>query len=410
MHRISIVVMMATLAGCSASTGSAAPDSGAAGEDGEGGDGGASPDADASPFAGADGEAPQGEGGAPASDASSLPDAPDTTPGALKADVSGLLDRGNNPNAPVGGSNFTKVPSAWQAVVSAFVVNATWADLQAVQGGPIAAGNAIDQAIAFAAPAHLQIKIRIAAGEFAPAWVKSLDGGPLPTTSGLGIGRWWMPDYEAAYADLVAKLAALYDGVPEVRNVTIAGCMTLYAEPLLKDDVDPTVMIQAGYTNALDQQCQHSAIQAHAAWHETHQSFSFNPYANVNPATPAVDEAFTESLMDFCATTLGKRCALENNSIRYPNNPGAYGAMYAHMGSLQASAGVPVDFQTATLVKLNTAPEQGLAAVLSWATGGFSSPVHASSVELPSGYMTDGTLSSPAAYQTYAAALLADPH
>ena len=329
----------------------------------------------------------------------------------VKPDMSGLLDRGRTPTRAVGGSNFNAIPAAWRSAITGFVVNATWADLQPTPGGPIVRPNVIDQAIAAAGTGE-HVKLRIWAGEYAPAWAKALDGGPLPTLSGWGIGKWWMPDYEAAYAGLQAKLAAIYDSVPQLSEVTISGCMTYYAEPLLKDDVDSgaplRALIAAGFTNAKDQQCQQAAIGAHAVWQHTHQSFSFNPYKGLNPT--GVSEAFTESLMDFCAQTLGPRCSLENNSIRYPNNPGFYGAMYAHMGLDQARYGVTVDFQTATLTKLNTAPELGLNAALTWACGGFGSPVHASSVELPAGYQTNGVLSTPAAYGTWVTQLATAPH
>lgn len=341
----------------------------------------------------------------PTPSATSTPTPNPTPPPGLKPDISGLLDRGNNPNGRVGGSKFTVPSGSWQSAISGFVVSATWADLQPTSNGSIVRPNIIDRAIT-AAGSTEHIKIRIDAGEFAPQWVKNLDGGPLATRSGLGIGLWWMPDYEAAYADLQAKLAAIYDNVPQISDVTISGCMTLYAEPLLKDDVSSSVLTVAGYTDAKDQACQQAAIKAHSVWRNTHQSFSFNPYAGLN----GVDEAFTESLMDFCAQRLGQRCSLENNSIRYPNNPGFYRAMYAHMGLDASKYGLAVDFQTATLSKLNTSPEQGLGAALDWATGSFSSPVHASSVELPSGYLTDGTWSSPAAYAPYEAKLLTDPH
>ena len=329
--------------------------------------------------------------------------------GSLKPDISGLLDRGAVPGTPVGGSSFNVPDTAWRGVVNGFVVNATWADLQPKEGGPIASNNVIDQAIA-ATPSNQHLKLRIWAGEYAPAWAKNLAGGPLATGSGLGVGLWWSAAYEKAYADLQTKLAALYDSVPQIRNVTIAGCMTLYAEPLLKDDVDPATLVAAGYTNAADQECQEKAIEAHAVWKTTRQSFSFNPYLDINPATPKTDEAFTESLMDYCATTLGKRCALENNSIRYPNNPGDYSAMYAHMAADQTKYGVSIDFQTATLSKLNAAPELGLGAVLDWACGGDGAGIYASSVELPSGYLTDGKLDTPSAYQSYDTCLLGDLH
>ncbi len=328
----------------------------------------------------------------------------------LKPDIGGLVDRGSGPGIAAGGSKFSVPPASWQGVVNAFVVNATWADLQPKNGGAIASHNIIDQAIA-ATPTNEHIKVRIWAGEYAPDWAKQLDGGPLPTASGLGVGPWWKHDYEAAYADLQTKLAALYDSVPQIRNVTISGCMTHFAEPLLKDGVNSgselTALIAAGYTNVADQKCQQKAIAAHAVWKKTHQSFSFNPYLNINPSTPSTDEAFTELLMDDCVATLGKRCSLENNSIRYPNNPGAYAQMYAHMVADQTSDGVAIDFQTATLDKLDTSPEQGLGAVLKWACGGFGDGVHASSVELPNGYATSKT---PADYQSYDTCLLGDLH
>src|ERR1022692_2536080 len=70
--------------------------------------------------------------------------------GSLKADVSGLLDRGRVPGGAVNGSSYAVPPAAWQGVINGFVVNATWADLQPKAGGPIASHNVIDQAIAAA--------------------------------------------------------------------------------------------------------------------------------------------------------------------------------------------------------------------------------------------------------------------
>ena len=61
-----------------------------------------------------------------------------------------------------------------------------------------------------------------------------------PQDGGTGtIGRFWTDDYGAAYDQLETLLAAKYDNVPEIREVTISRCTTFYDEPFIRDTTAP---------------------------------------------------------------------------------------------------------------------------------------------------------------------------
>lgn len=280
-------------------------------------------------------------------------------------------------------------PSYYGAVRDV-VIKAYWADLQPAQGGPIAADNAIDQAIARVQSLNaanpglgMRLKVRLFAGIHAPGWAKSIGGAPIPITDPQGgasgtIGRFWLPVYGTAYQDLQNKLAAKYDGVAELTDVVVARCTTVYSEPFIRDASNAgsrAALLAAGFTWQADEQCELDQMDAHQAWAHTRSSVAFNPYQKIaSDGSWTTDEAFTEQAMDHCRQSLGARCVLENNSIRWPELGGAYATMYAHMSAL----GAPITFQTATLD-----PDRigDLAETLAWAVR-----VGADAVELPGGY------------------------
>jgi len=295
-------------------------------------------------------------------------------PGQLKHVLSGLLDRSGAP-AP-----------EFYGTLAGYVVNVHWSDLQASQGGPIAANNAIDQAISqvrgINASAHRQlgIKVRIFSGVYAPDWAKNLGGSPVPVADPHSaqtgtVGRFWTDAFGQAYATLQAELAAKYDQVPEVREVTISRCMTIFAEPFIRDISSPTTvqaLVSAGFNAQTDVACQQGEITAHLVWHHTHSDLSFNPYQVINSdGSTGRDEGFTEAMMDYCRKILGRACVLENNSLRANIQP-SYQAMYAKMRSL----GPPLSIQTASGSRVGD-----LMATLSYAVS-----LGANSVELPTGY------------------------
>jgi hypothetical protein len=292
---------------------------------------------------------------------------PTPTP-ALKPALTGLLDRDGPPKP------------AYVSVMGGFVVNVHWADLQPTPGSAIASNNAIDLAIA-ALPqidpsGRMGLRVRLFAGIYAPAWAKSLGGPPIritdPVTGASGtIGRFWTDAFGAAYDDLETKLAAKYDSVPAVREITISRCTTIYAEPFIRDAANPnavSALMVAGFTLAADQQCHREQILAHQVWVQTRSDLSFNPYQLIGGGQGS-DEAFTEEMMSLCRSTLGARCILANNSLRTPLQ---FPPMYAQMKLL----GPPITFQTAVLAKVGN-----LGATIQEAIS-----LGAASVELPAGF------------------------
>ncbi|MGA9114581.1 MAG: hypothetical protein WB802_12410 [Candidatus Dormiibacterota bacterium] len=295
----------------------------------------------------------------------------------LKAMIHGLVDRDGPP------------PSGYLGAVTNFVVDAPWSELQPTSGGPLAAGNVIDQAIAVADSLNsaaggprVELKIRLMAGVDAPAWAQQLGGGPVtlvnPEDGTTGtVGRFWTDAFAQAYDQLWSELATAYDNVPVVHEITVARCMTFTDEPFLRDTGDPAnvqSLLAAGFSLSADEQCQQQEIQIGSDWHHTRIGVAFNPYQAVQAdGSATTDEAFTASMMEYCRSQLGPQCVLENNSIRTPPLSGAYAQMYASMELL----GPPITFQTATEEKIGN-----LQSTLEWAA-----TIGADAVELPAQYV-----------------------
>jgi hypothetical protein len=291
-----------------------------------------------------------------------------------KAPIAGLIDRQGVP------------PPSARSYVRGYVVKVDWADLQPTPGGPIAADNAIDQAIARVSRPDLAgkvaLKVRVQAGIGAPDWAKRIGGDPLPyennqngSVTGGTIGRFWLPEFGAAYAQLQTALAARYDSVPQVREVTVSACSTLFDELFVRQPIPSNVatLRAAGYTVAADQQCIRSAIAAHLVWQRTTSDVSFSPFPDVFDGG-ALDVGFTLSTMDYCRQVLGGLCGLENNglSLRRLGIP-EFQTMYQAMAEL----GGQVTLQTAARGRIGDWTT-ALAAAVRYG---------ARSVELPQGYL-----------------------
>lgn len=290
-----------------------------------------------------------------------------------KASVSGLVDRKG-------------VPSSYTDIVDVFVLNVAWSELQPESYGAIPRNNRIDDAVEQVrklaeSGIHLRIKLRLLAGIHAPEWVKALGGEPfaiteVQSTTGGVLGRFWLDEYGQAYQDLHEKLAVLYDDVPEILEVTMSRCTTVFAEPLIRHASDPDAirnLVEAGYSRAADERCQREQIQTHAIWTTTRSGLALNPYQAIAPdGTVSIDVHFTEELASFCRDLLGSRCVLENNSIRWPPFEGDMHRMYRNIAQL----GPPISFQTATPERVGD-----LRRTVEWAIA-----LGANAVELPAGY------------------------
>jgi len=300
---------------------------------------------------------------------------PTPPPSSVKPELSGLVDRTGAP------------PVSLAPYMGGWVVNVTWASLQPASGASIASDNAIDQAIALihSIPAYsgMHLRIRIFAGIDSPSWVDAMSGGSVyiyNSAAGQGgqVPRFWTTPVEQAYAHLQVLLAAEYDTNPAIEDVTTSGCMTVFAEPLIREVTDPTSvanLVAAGYTEAADQTCQEDAIAAQGAWTHTHSSIALNPYQAISGSgSVSIDEAFTQTLMSYCHSTLGNRCTLGNNSIR----TASLGTQYDQMYSSMKGTGPTLYFQTAQAALVGN-----LQSTVLWAIG-----EGANDVELPTGFET----------------------
>jgi hypothetical protein len=332
---------------------------------------------------------PQGSGSTgprptgPASSGASRPgstSAPGGSSGPVTGDVKplirGLIDRQGEPNKNM------------LDVVHAYVVKVNWADLQPEANGPIATDNAIDKAIARVRESDykqvgMALKLRVFAGVNAPDWVKDLGGTPIQYTNtqeggsigGGTIGRFWNTASQQAYAQLQQKLAAKYDTVPEIREITMSGCTTLFDEPFVRQPASGNAqkLAAAGYTEAADKSCIVSAMKAHDVWKHTTTDVDFSPFPDVEGGTDQRDVGYPIQMMNTCRQLLGNRCGLQNNALSTDKlaNPD-FTEMYQAMSRL----GSPLIFQTAARKRIGD-PEQTLTAAVHYG---------ANSVELPQGY------------------------
>jgi hypothetical protein len=329
-----------------------------------------------------------------------------STPG-VKPLVRGLVDRNIAPPA---------------ANLNASSINVGWNVLQTSKGGAIAPNNPIDQALAVAGCTPL--RIRVLAGIATPMWAIT-DSGAVEVTNPYGTGntpqpsgRFWTDAYKNDYDTFESLLAAKYESVPNIVEFVVSRCALFYPEPFLlgtSNTQNDTNLVNAGYTEAADQQCQKEEIDtAKADWPNTRIGVSFNPYQVLNLSstspgyTTSIDEAYTEQMMAYCRYTLGSRCVLENDSIRdpiaglpanyahmYSAMTGASGAIYLTLNGIDQNVqlGAPIAFQTATASNIGDF----------WGTLVWARKNHASSVELPvdGTYPTSGTSGAPA-WQTLA--------
>ncbi len=295
----------------------------------------------------------------------------------VKPIIRGLIDRQGEP------------PKSVLDVVHAYVVKVNWADLQPQENGPIATDNAIDKAIARVRQSDYRqigmlLKLRVFAGVNAPDWVKRLGGAPIQYTnnqaggsiSGGTIGRFWNTESQQAYAQFQQKLAAKYDRVPEIREITMSGCTTLFDEPFVRQPGEAgnaEKLTAAGYTAAEDKACILSAMKAHEVWRHTTTDVDFSPFPDVEGGTDQRDVDYTIEMMNTCRQLLGIRCGLQNNAL---STDKLANKDFTQMYEAMAKLGSPLIFQTAARKRIGD-PEQTLTAAVNYG---------ANSVELPQGY------------------------
>jgi len=349
----------------------------------------------------------------------------------IKPQLSGIINQNGS------------IPSNYLGAVNGFDLAVKWSSLQPNSGSELDTST-IDAAISTAQTNHLHIFLNVESGQEAPKWVENLavtNGrqGPLQicdnhdarSTGGTKnhcglVPHFWESDYQQAYKNLMQQLAVKYDQNPYISEVGIAGCMTVFNEPFVRQGNDtsntPYTNVQnyamAGMTTSGDDACEHAQIDAMKVWTHTDAYLSFNAYEQWNGNGFTINEDYTESMIKYCRDTLGERCVLGNESVG--NNKPALsvyscsdmnGANWskvitmARMYTAIKCAGPPIQLRSSTPAEL-TKEGLTLANTIPWVIS-----EGAAGFEPPSGYNNStmpGIYLSTAQVKTYNVALAAN--
>lgn len=312
------------------------------------------------------------------------------------ASISGLVTMGrlNFVDDPtILPDNSLREANTHPGIYAGVVLNVTWQQLEPSEG--VFDDAAIDQGLmqvrAYnARNPHqpLVAKLRVFGGPNAPAWAKSLAGGPVTLIERRRahlVGAFWSVPYGAAWRRLQSVLAARYDTDPLVREVAISSCASSTDEPFvipLNRDNLPT-LITAGYTDAAMQRCLMQAPDDYAAWTHVALDYTFNPWRSIASGAPVLAPGFTLRVMDAFRARLGVRGVLGNHGITPRINPAA-ASVIAEIHRL----GAPIEFQTRSprLVwdaAVQTAEAEGVTELEVWQTtaAGGAAPVQLSQLQ-----------------------------
>ena len=194
--------------------------------------------------------------------------------------------------------------------------------------------------------APLGVKLRIFAGNQAPAWAKAIAGGPVTMQrnpqgcpSGncpITIGKVWHPQYIAAWRAFQGAVAARYDSRPLIRSVAVTSCTMQTDEPFVMPVGQSP---PAGYTDAAGRACLRGAVDDYAAWRRTPIDLTVNVFAQIQAG--GIDMNFSIAVMDACRAKLGRRCELGNHAFASNMRPANVKIVTAI-----AARGAPIHYQT----------------------------------------------------------------
>ena len=288
--------------------------------------------------------------------------------GAVKQPLSGLIDMQiiswHNSDAGVPTFNVDEL-EPFAGLFGGIVINVAWNQLQPSQSDPIDF-SFIDGALADVRvfndnhpTAALGVKLRVYAGSTTPDWAKAINDGPVPiyrnhagcappaTLCPITVGKFWTPEFIAAWRALQTALAARYDDEPLIRQVAVTSCAAQTDEPFVAtEDQGPDgeehahqILKDYGYTDALEQSCLSGAVDDYAAWKRTLIDYTFNPFNSIDGG---LDSGFTTSVMEACREKLGARCVLDNHALQWPEDSNL-SAVYDEMSE---TLHAPINFQT----------------------------------------------------------------
>ena len=262
-------------------------------------------------------------------------------------------------------------------VVNTIVVKVYWQDIQPQEDGEIIHPNAIDNALNYARRMNtanpglnLSLKIRLYCGIASPQWIKQKAG--IFTLQGMGQSadcvRFWESDALNSFANVQAKLAALYDTVPEILDVVNSGTGTSTAEGMIRNvgkagahKQNSLSYLKAGYTTAKDIDAIKKSIDAIKVWKHTRVSMAFSSFVLIDKNGVGEDVNTSLSLLDYFVNKLTAQAVPGNNGLRDEAagtnaekwaEGGANDKIYDRIQEDYKTKNIGVYFQTATLARI----------------------------------------------------------
>jgi len=168
-------------------------------------------------------------------------------------------------------------------------------------------------------------RLRMASGQGAPDWVKTMDGGCVGIThpaSGTRacVPRFWTEGYLAEYQELMAEIARRYDDEPRILDVVNSACMTIYSEPFIRagdDEGSNHRLFEAGLNEDTDRYCLERSTRDMAATFEhtrvslaTHLQWQIIADDGINPSWEK-----ERALLETLRADLGDQLIVQNNGL-----------------------------------------------------------------------------------------------
>jgi len=247
------------------------------------------------------------------------------------------------------------------------VVQLYWKDIQPEEDGPVKKNNDLDAAINWVRDfktkygVNLGIKIRLYCGVYSPDWLFKKVGFVNLEQRQEKIPKFWTGEYIKAFAGVQAKLAAMYDDVPEVREVVDGATGSTTAEAFIRPFAERRTdavqaFLRSGYTTEADEKAIRASFDAMKAWKKTLVSVCFSNFKKLN-SDGTVDEDIDHTI-DFVnefINEFGKQAVVGNNGLRpATGHHGQHwqegGDMYAlanYFKKLHESKDAKIYFQTA---------------------------------------------------------------
>jgi len=252
-------------------------------------------------------------------------------------------------------------------ITNGVIIQLYWADIQPQENGPIVRDNRLDKALEWVRKfkakygVDIPIKVRLYCGLHSPSWL--INKGSF-TIKDEKIPKYWEPYFISAFADVQQKLAAIYDNVPEIREVVDGATGLNSAENFIRPFGDKgakqmagNIFLRAGYTKDKDSIAIVKSYDAMKAWKHTLISVCYSAYQYLDSRGNAYETADgTVPFINMFVNEFGKQAVIGNNGLR--TTAGKHGEDFAEGGEryklfnyfkkLHQEKGVKVYFQTST--------------------------------------------------------------